>query len=93
VLAQLKVALHRIKNKRRKDYRTRRNRTERRWQLFEAVMPAMVDEYMAWHAERGDEGWGNIFPREGDGTVDGSIDIKVLDIFCMYSVPKLPAHI
>jgi hypothetical protein len=44
-------------------------------------MPALVDEYMAWHAERGVEGWGNTRPREGEGEVDGTRAIQVLDIF------------
>jgi hypothetical protein len=45
-------------------------------------MPAIVDEYMEWYAERGEEGWGNTRPRECDGEVDGCMELQVIDLFC-----------
>jgi hypothetical protein len=55
-------------------------------------MPAMVNEYMAWHAERGDEGWSNTMPMERDGDVDGVVNVQVLNIFCRFLVAPCPLH-
>jgi len=63
------------------DYRTRRDRTQRRVEGFARQLSSLVDVYMAWMLEMGDTPYtGNYMPPSG-GTVQGRSQIKVFDMF------------
>ncbi|KAH7923679.1 hypothetical protein BV22DRAFT_1105986 [Leucogyrophana mollusca] len=72
---------------RRTDYRTRRDRVQRRIDAFNRQMPSCTDGYMQWSVERGEEFRGFFEERRrrdglpGPDVNSGSISIKVVDLF------------
>jgi hypothetical protein len=63
-----------------KEYRTRRDRTERRNQRFAIQLEGMTDAYMEWYATLGQEGVGGGNPVELEGEIN-SQTIIVVDVF------------
>jgi hypothetical protein len=76
-----------IDRRRRVDYRTRRDRTQRRNEAFARVLPDMIQQYMSWKAHRGDGGWGNVSvePLPQDAVILEELSVRVVDIFGMSS--------
>jgi hypothetical protein len=72
-----------------RDYRTRRDRTERRTQAFAAQLPAFKDAYMAWMLWLGEDGLSKIYTLPPDAEVQGQAIICEVDIyrkffFCLF---------
>ena len=63
------------------DYRTRRNRTQRRTDGFARQISAIADAYMRWMFEMGDDALTKSYVPPPQATVQGSYKIKVLDMF------------
>lgn len=71
-----------LRRPRRKDTRTRQDRTDRRNNLFASVLEGMVDEYMYWKATRGEGSWENrVVPSPAEEDVLERRNIRVIDIF------------
>ncbi|KAG6903557.1 hypothetical protein DXG01_016944, partial [Tephrocybe rancida] len=76
--------------RRRKDERTRRDRTENCTHGFELQMEGMVDAYLDWAASMGDDALerGPTSSRSPTslqtGAVEGSIMLRVMDIYWTY---------
>lgn len=64
------------------DYRTRRNRTQRRTVAFELQIEAIIDTYMGWMVDQGDNGIGGDYTRPLCAEVQGSSDLLVVDMYC-----------
>jgi hypothetical protein len=64
-----------------RDYRTRRDRTERRTQAFAAQLPALKDVYMAWMHGLGKDGLSRVYSLPPDAEVQGQTIIHEVDIF------------
>jgi hypothetical protein len=64
-----------------RDYRTRRDRTERRTQAFAAQCPALKDAYMAWMLGLGEDGLSGVYTLPPDAEVQGQAIIHEVDIF------------
>lgn len=62
------------------DYRTRKDRTERRNQCFATQLKPMTDAYMAWYGALGQDGLGGGMPEEYEGEMNSQTVITV-DIF------------
>ncbi|KAG1793324.1 uncharacterized protein HD556DRAFT_1479424 [Suillus plorans] len=69
---------------RRKDYRSRRDRTQRRIEAFDYQMPALVTAYLTWSLERDEKRGMGFFERQKDVDADdvnaGQVFIEVVDI-------------
>ncbi|KII93196.1 hypothetical protein PLICRDRAFT_383096 [Plicaturopsis crispa FD-325 SS-3] len=79
------------------DYRTRRDRQERRDRAFNRQMDALVDAYLVWSLDRAENHDAGFFTRLADWTRDASADsgcteVTVVDIFTVkkISLPILP---
>jgi urease accessory protein UreF len=70
------------RKKRRKENRTRRDRTARRWDAFKPILSGATDAYMRWYAARSSTSWEDTSVPKEDAMVDGHVKIQVLDIFC-----------
>lgn len=64
-----------------RDYRTRRDRTERRNQAFLKQMPAIVDSYMAWSLAVGEGGIGGDYSPPDGIESQGQSNIMEMDMF------------
>ena len=62
------------------DYRTRRSRTQRRTEGFAHQMSAIVDTYMTWMLEMGDNAFTETYVPP-QAVAQGTYKIKVLDMF------------
>lgn len=82
---------------RRPDYRTRHDRTQRRTEAFDRQMPALTKAYLDWHLSISNATSGDCRffahhkntsqARENTAEINGSIQIKVVDVFCtMYVI-------
>lgn len=67
--------------KKRKDPRTRRNRTETRTSVFKGQMDGMVVAYMAWGEVLGEQGLDGASPPPGRESAQGTHKIQALDAF------------
>ncbi len=66
---------------RTRDYRTRRDRTERRTQAFATQMPALKSAYMSWMVSVGDHGMGKEYIIPPNTLVEGVSSAFVVDIY------------
>ncbi|KAE9407449.1 hypothetical protein BT96DRAFT_954511 [Gymnopus androsaceus JB14] len=66
-----------------KEYRTRRDRTERRNQRFAIQLEPMTDAYMAWYGALGQDGLGGGIPGDFEGEIDTQTVVTV-DLFRSY---------
>lgn len=66
-----------------RDYRTRRDRTERRTQAFSAQLPALKDAYMAWMLWLGEDGLSKTYtlPPEAEVQPEGQSIVCEVDIY------------
>jgi hypothetical protein len=71
-----------------RDYRTRRDRTERRTQAFAVQLPALKDAYMAWMLGLGEDGLSRVYTLPLDAEVQGQAIIREVDVYC-----KLLSHL
>ena len=69
-----------------RDYRTRRDRTERRTQAYAAQLPSLKDAYMAWMLGLGEDGLSNIYTLPPDAKVQGQTIIHEVDVFRKFFV-------
>ncbi|KAG1791005.1 hypothetical protein EV424DRAFT_1549531, partial [Suillus variegatus] len=82
---------------RRPDYRTRHDRTQQRTEAFDRQMPALTKAYLDWHLSISNATSGDCRffahhkntsqARENTAEINGSIQIKVVDVFCAEKVP------
>lgn len=63
------------------DYRTRRNRIQRRTEGFARQISAIVDAYMQWMFEMGDDALTESYVPPPQAISQGTYKIKVLDMF------------
>lgn len=73
---------------RTRDYRTRRDRNERRHQAFSRQLPALAAAYMNWRSSMGDDGIGGEYKTPEGIEVQGQGVIMEIDLFRM-SMPLL----
>jgi len=66
-----------------RDYRTRRNRTQRRTEAFARQLPSLVRAYMDWMLATSDTGLAGDYKLSPDADIQGESRIKVIDIFSM----------
>ena len=66
---------------RARDYRTRRDRTERRTQAFATQMPALKSAYMAWMLSIADHGLGKDYELPINTVVEGVSSAFIVDIY------------
>ena len=64
-----------------RDYRTRRDRTERRTHAYAAQLPALKDAYMAWMLGLGEDGLSSTYTLPPDAEVQGQAIIHEVDNF------------
>ncbi|KAG6808653.1 hypothetical protein H0H92_003379, partial [Tricholoma furcatifolium] len=64
-----------------KDFRTRRDRTEKRTQGFEQQMEGATDSYMEWANRMGDEGLTMGPTTSENGSVENTLVLHVTDVF------------
>lgn len=67
---------------RTRDYRTRRDRTERRTQAYAAQLPALKDVYMTWMLGLGEGGFSGVYVLPPDAEVQGQAIICEVDVYC-----------
>ncbi|KAG6824531.1 hypothetical protein H0H92_006579, partial [Tricholoma furcatifolium] len=67
-----------------KDFRTRRDRTEKRTQGFEQQMEGATDSYMEWANRMGDEGLTMGPSTSHNGSVENALALQVIDVFQTY---------
>lgn len=63
-----------------RDYRTRRNRTQRRTEAFKHQLPSLVRAYMSWMAAMGDRGLTGDYTLHSDAEKQGESQLRVIDI-------------
>lgn len=66
-----------------RDYRTRRDRNERRHQAFARQLPALAASYMKWRSSVGDEGIGGEYKTPEGVEAQGQSVIMEVDLFRM----------
>ena len=71
------------------DYRTHRDRTQCRTEGFAWQMSPIVDVYMAWMLEKGDNPSTGNYMSPPNAIVQGTLRIKVLDMFREFSLDFL----
>lgn len=70
---------------RARDYRTRRNRTERRTEAFSLQLPSLVRAYMDWMLAVGDTALAGTYTLPPDANIQSESQIRVVDILSMRS--------
>lgn len=65
------------------DYRTRRNRTQRRTEAFSHQLPSLVRMYMDWTVAMGDTGLAGEYMLPPDADIQSTSQITVIDILSM----------
>ena len=70
---------------RTRDYRTRRDRNERRHQAFASQLPGLAAAYMNWRSSVGDEGIGGEYRSPEGVEAQGQSVIMEVDLFRMSS--------
>lgn len=65
------------------DYRTRRDRNERRHQAFARQLPALAASFMNWRSSMGDEGIGGEYKAPEGVEAQGQSVIMEVDLFRM----------
>ena len=68
---------------RRRDYRTRRDRTERRVQAFNVQLPALVEAYMEWMLQLGEDGYSGEYVLPPNEEASTTTNIREVDVFRM----------
>jgi hypothetical protein len=68
-----------LRNIHRIDHCTRRDQTERRNEVFDRQMPALVDAYMDWSLQYADRD--NPLPDPTPSPNDGAWSVRVIDLF------------
>ena len=63
-----------------RDYRTRRNQTQRRTEAFSLQLPSLVKTYMAWMLAMGDTGLSGEYTLPPDADIQSESQIGVIDI-------------
>jgi hypothetical protein len=66
-----------------RDYRTRRDRNERRNQVFAKQLPALAAAYMNWRSSVGDEGFSGEYKAPEGVEAQGQGVIMEVDLFRM----------
>lgn len=66
---------------RRRDYRTRRNRTQALINAFKPEMPAIADAYMVWDARSSEDGLGTLLGPPNDSVIENYLPVLVIDLF------------
>jgi hypothetical protein len=64
-----------------RDYRTRRDRTQRRVQAFNTQLPALVDAYMGWMLQLGKEGYSGEYTLPPGAEVQATANICEVDVY------------
>jgi hypothetical protein len=65
------------------DYRTRRNRAQRRTDSFAKQLPSLVRAYMDWMFQMGDTGLSGNYTLPTDADIQGETQLTVVDILSM----------
>ncbi|KAJ7635425.1 hypothetical protein B0H17DRAFT_1149699 [Mycena rosella] len=75
----------------RRDYRTRKDRTQHLVNAFQLQMESIADAYMAWDLRSSAEDMGTPAPLAEDAMVQGTLPVVVVDLFSvrMVEVPML----
>ncbi|KAG6826234.1 hypothetical protein H0H92_000618 [Tricholoma furcatifolium] len=68
------------RRRRRKDERTRRDRTENRTRAFQEQLEGMTDAYLQWASFNGVNAWGSAPASSQTGLEKGSIVVHVMDV-------------
>jgi hypothetical protein len=63
-----------------RDYRTRRNRAQRRTDSFAQQLPSLVRTYMDWMLQMGDTGLAGNYTLPPNSDIQGESQLKVIDI-------------
>ena len=63
-----------------RDYRTRRNRAQRRADAFGLQLPSLVRAYMDWMLQMGDTGLAGNYSLPPNADIQGESQLKVVDI-------------
>ena len=66
---------------RRRDYRTCRDRTERRVQAFNIQLPALVEAYMEWMLQLGEDGYSGEYVLPPNEEASTTTIIREVDVF------------
>ncbi|KAL0572064.1 hypothetical protein V5O48_009903, partial [Marasmius crinis-equi] len=74
-----------MRNRRKKDTRTRRDRIRERVDLFQAQMPAAVRAYMEWAMRDGGMRENISLATADESGLDGSMLVRVVDVFRTYT--------
>ena len=64
-----------------RDYRTRRDRTQRRVQAFAVQLPALVDAYMGWMLQLGEDGYSREYVLPPSTEVQATMNICEVDMY------------
>ncbi|KAJ7065959.1 hypothetical protein B0H15DRAFT_807633 [Mycena belliarum] len=80
LLADLRASHERLYGKRR-DYRTRRNRTQALFNAFKPQMEAVASAYMAWDLRSFAKGLGTLLDPPASSMVQGTLPTMVVDLF------------
>ncbi|KAG6826205.1 hypothetical protein H0H92_000724 [Tricholoma furcatifolium] len=87
------------RRRRRKDERTRRDRTENRTRAFQEQLEGMTDAYLQWARFNGVNAWGSAPASSQQGFEKGAMVVRVMDVYATYNYsagiyeddPNLPA--
>jgi hypothetical protein len=64
-----------------RDYRTRRDRTQRRVQAFNVQLPVLVEAYMEWMLQLGEDGYSREYMLPPNAEVQATINICEVDVY------------
>lgn len=66
---------------RRKDSRTRRDRTQNRVDMFSQVLEPLVDAFLGWKAKKREQNWQDITAAVPEGIKNGTYGLTLVDMF------------
>ncbi|KAJ7244802.1 hypothetical protein B0H12DRAFT_1073675 [Mycena haematopus] len=85
LLEELRAQQRNLYGRRRREHRTRADRTQIRVDAFAAQMPQMVDAYLEWAVDGAERGLGSLYHHPEDTVVEASARVYVVDLFSYYA--------